>query len=86
MTAELKRDVRAMETALEAVEGAEIVLCAMRLNKPVLETAWLAHGAHVNAVGQTISRSHERQSILRPASLCLPPIRSEQLTASPYSN
>ncbi|MGI4792694.1 MAG: ornithine cyclodeaminase family protein [Janthinobacterium lividum] len=47
------------ETAQEAVEGADIVLCATSSPTPVLETAWLKEGAHVNSVGPKTLTKHE---------------------------
>ena len=38
-------------SAREAVEGADVVVVATSAKRPVLEHAWLAPGAHVNAVG-----------------------------------
>ena len=43
--------VRAVETAREAVEGAEIVVTATNAREPVLEAGWVSEGAHVNAMG-----------------------------------
>jgi ornithine cyclodeaminase/alanine dehydrogenase-like protein (mu-crystallin family) len=38
-------------SAQEAVQGADVVVVATSARRPVLEHAWLAPGAHVNAVG-----------------------------------
>jgi len=48
------RPVRAVSSAREAVEGADIVVCATNSNDPVLDGAWLAAGQHVGSV-----QSHE---------------------------
>ncbi|HET7503646.1 MAG TPA: hypothetical protein VFK02_21645, partial [Kofleriaceae bacterium] len=43
--------VEVMPTARAAVEGADLVCTTTSAREPVLEGAWLAPGAHVNAVG-----------------------------------
>jgi ornithine cyclodeaminase len=53
--AEALRDTRAdiavATSAQDAVQGADVVLVATSAKRPVLQHAWLAPGAHVNAVG-----------------------------------
>jgi ornithine cyclodeaminase/alanine dehydrogenase-like protein (mu-crystallin family) len=44
-------DITVAPSARAAVEGADVVLVATSAKRPVLEHAWLAPGAHVNAVG-----------------------------------
>ena len=44
-------DVRAMESAREAVAEADIVVTATNAKDPVLEAEWIAPGTHINAVG-----------------------------------
>jgi ornithine cyclodeaminase len=44
-------DIVVAGSAREAVEGADVVVVATSAKRPVLEHAWLAGGAHVNAVG-----------------------------------
>jgi len=46
-------------SAREALEGADIVLTATSSRTPVLEHAWLAPGAHVNAVGASLASMRE---------------------------
>ncbi|HTU97807.1 MAG TPA: ornithine cyclodeaminase family protein [Solirubrobacteraceae bacterium] len=46
-----RADIVVAGSAQEAVEGADVVVVATSAKRPVLEHAWLAPGAHVNAVG-----------------------------------
>jgi ornithine cyclodeaminase/alanine dehydrogenase-like protein (mu-crystallin family) len=46
-------------SAQEAVEGADVVVVATSAKRPVLKHAWLAAGAHVNAVGASSPTSWE---------------------------
>lgn len=82
--------VEATATARDAVEGADLVCTVTSSREPVLEGAWLAPGAHVNAVGactpatrevdtETIVRARvfvdRRESALAEAGDLLIPIR-----------
>lgn len=51
MSAALKREVRPVESARQAVEGADIVITATSSATPVFDGEWLSPGAHVNAIG-----------------------------------
>jgi ornithine cyclodeaminase/alanine dehydrogenase-like protein (mu-crystallin family) len=51
LAAELALPVSAHAAARDAIEGADIVVTATTSSEPVLSRAWLAAGAHVNAVG-----------------------------------
>lgn len=62
LAADLGIDVRAASSAREAVDGADIVLCATTAPRPVIETSWPAPGAHVNTVGPKRSSAHELPS------------------------
>jgi ornithine cyclodeaminase len=46
-------------SAREAVDGADVVVTATSSTQPVLERAWLASGAHVNAVGASTPTASE---------------------------
>jgi ornithine cyclodeaminase len=49
----------ASSSAREALEDADVVVTATSSRTPVLERAWLAPGAHVNAVGASIRSMRE---------------------------
>lgn len=51
MDAALPTTVRAVESAEDAVRGADVVCCVTPSETPVFEADWLEPGAHVNAIG-----------------------------------
>jgi ornithine cyclodeaminase/alanine dehydrogenase-like protein (mu-crystallin family) len=51
--------VEATETAEEAVRGADILVTATNAGKPVLESAWVGEGVHINATGSNQARRRE---------------------------
>jgi ornithine cyclodeaminase len=55
-------DVEEAESAEEAVRGADVVVTATSAPEPILRRAWLAEGAHVNAVGSSIPTTRELDS------------------------
>lgn len=52
-------DVQPVASAREAVEQADLVLCATSSPTPVLETSWLSPGAHVNTLGPQVLSAHQ---------------------------
>ena len=52
-------EVEAVDSARAAVEGADIVCTVTSSREPVLEGAWLAPGAHVNAAGASFEDARE---------------------------
>lgn len=60
-------EIRATPSAREAVEGADLVCTTTAATEPVLEGAWLAPGAHVNAVGACFptARELDTEAVLR---------------------
>ena len=54
----------AVATAEEAVRGADIVVTATSAKDPVLDAAWVAPGAHVNAMGSNQALRRELPSEL----------------------
>ncbi|MBI1786874.1 MAG: ornithine cyclodeaminase family protein [Acidobacteria bacterium] len=66
----LSIEVRAISSAEEAVRGAQIVVTATNAREPVLESEWIADGAHVNAMGSNQAQRRELPSdLVRRASL-----------------
>lgn len=51
--------VEVMTTARAAVDGADLVCTVSAAREPILEGAWLADGAHVNAVGACFASARE---------------------------
>jgi ornithine cyclodeaminase len=56
-------EVDSVQTAREAVEGADLVCTVTASPTPVLEGAWLAPGAHVNAVGASRPTTRELDGV-----------------------
>ncbi len=54
--------IEAAGTAREAVEGADIICTTTAARDPVLEGAWIAPGAHVNAAGASLPAARELDS------------------------
>jgi ornithine cyclodeaminase len=54
--------VEVMDSAQDTVEGADIICTVTASATPVVEGAWLAPGAHLNAVGSSVPTSRELDS------------------------
>jgi alanine dehydrogenase len=57
-------NVKAVQTAQACVEGADIVVTATSSKEPVLESDWIAPGAHVNATGSNWAERRELPAAL----------------------
>jgi alanine dehydrogenase len=51
--------VEAVETAEQAVRGADIITTATNAGEPVISSEWVSPGAHVNAVGSNLAKRRE---------------------------
>jgi alanine dehydrogenase len=60
----LEHSARATSSAEEAVHGADVVVTATWSKDPVLESAWIKAGAHVNAMGSNQAQRRELPSDL----------------------
>ncbi len=56
--------VEAIETAEEAVAGADLICTTTTATEPVVQGAWVSPGAHVNAVGAYTPATRELDSAL----------------------
>jgi ornithine cyclodeaminase len=56
---ELRRAIRVCETAREAVQDADVICTTTSATEPVLESAWVADGAHINLVGSSYAGPRE---------------------------
>ena len=52
-------DVQPVASARDAVEQADLVLCATNSKTPVLEANWLSPGTHVNTLGPQLLSAHQ---------------------------
>jgi alanine dehydrogenase len=48
-----------VESARRTVEGADLIIGATTSNTPLIETGWVAPGAHINMIGPKSVKSHE---------------------------
>ncbi|MCA0377747.1 MAG: ornithine cyclodeaminase family protein [Gemmatimonadetes bacterium] len=51
--------VEPMPSAQAAVDGADLICTTTTSREPVLEGAWIAEGAHINAVGSSVAFARE---------------------------
>jgi ornithine cyclodeaminase len=90
-------DIEAVASARDAVAGADLICTTTAAREPILEGAWIASGAHVNAVGACFPAAREldtaavqrarvfvdcRESALHEAGDLLIPMREAALDAS----
>ncbi len=59
MAERLKLPVQAAGSAEEAVRDADVVVTATQSSTPVVEGAWIAQGAHINAIGANFPQKRE---------------------------
>ncbi|HEY2823927.1 MAG TPA: ornithine cyclodeaminase family protein [Gemmatimonadales bacterium] len=57
-------NVEFMPTVREAVAGADVICTATSAKQPILESAWVAAGAHVNVVGSSNPAAREVDTAL----------------------
>jgi ornithine cyclodeaminase len=53
---------RVVDSAEEAIRGADIIVTATSSREPVVKREWIADGAHINAVGSSIAVARELDS------------------------
>jgi ornithine cyclodeaminase/alanine dehydrogenase-like protein (mu-crystallin family) len=62
MSEKLHMAVDPVATAREAVEDADLVLCATNSPDPVIDSAWLKPGVHISTIGPKLTDQHELPS------------------------
>jgi ornithine cyclodeaminase len=75
-------DVSVAGSAREALAGAEVVVTVTAAREPLLERAWLAEGAHVNAVGSSIPTTRELDTATMAAAALFVDRRESTLSES----
>lgn len=58
-SADFNLNVRAVDTARQCVEGADIVVTMTSSREPVFEASWIAPGTHINAAGSNWANRRE---------------------------
>lgn len=81
MSVQLDVDVRAADSAEEAVREADIVITATNSREPVLCGEWLARGAHINAIGSNRAEARELDddAVTRSAFVCVDSIEQAKI-------
>ncbi len=59
MRAKLGLDIEAVSSAKEAVQDADVLICATNSNTPVFDPDWLKVGVHINTIGPKFKDAHE---------------------------
>ena len=59
MSRRLDRDIQAVDSARQATEDADVLICSTTSSTPVVEASWLKPGVHVNCVGPKLKDRHE---------------------------
>jgi ornithine cyclodeaminase/alanine dehydrogenase-like protein (mu-crystallin family) len=55
-------NARVVDSAEDALRGADIIVTATSSKEPVIRREWIAPGAHINAVGSSVATSREIDS------------------------
>jgi alanine dehydrogenase len=71
----LDADVEAVPSSTAAVEGADVVVTATNASEPVFDSADLADGAHVTAMGQYHPEKHELDAETIERAVYVPDLR-----------
>ncbi|CQH56108.1 homolog to ornithine cyclodeaminase [Halobacterium hubeiense] len=71
----LDADVEAVPSSTAAVEGADVVVTATNASEPVFDSADLADGAHVTAMGQYNPEKHELDAETIERAVYVPDLR-----------
>ena len=83
MSAELNIAVEAVNSARDAIEGADIAIVATDSATPVLDLDWLKKGAHVNSLGPKFANSHELPKAIAARATSIATDSPEQIRAFP---
>lgn len=59
MNLSIGKDIRAVDSAQECVDGADVILCATNSPVPVFYSEWVKDGAHINTIGPKSENAHE---------------------------
>jgi alanine dehydrogenase len=55
-------NVKAVETAQEAVKNVDVIVTVTPANKPILKSEWISEGTHINAMGADAPGKQELES------------------------